>query len=83
MDNQLSWSNLEQSGWTKTISPTNNRVVYVRPSGTMVRQKRDLTSTKKVTLGNILFPLNAPKSTLCCLHQLLSRSLREIRITVL
>ena len=61
-NNQLSWEKLEESGWTKTTSAAQNRVVYIRPSGTMVRQKRDLSSSEKVTLGNILFPPKRSKT---------------------
>ena len=55
-----SWNDLEQQGWVRRETITNNRkrVTYLRPDGRVVSQKTHLSDTEQREIHHILFPGN-------------------------
>ena len=49
------WLQLQAEGWQE-IFGANSEIVYVRPTGTKVRRKRDLKESELREIGDILFP---------------------------
>ena len=50
-----SWKDLQELGW-KQRSDKNNRVSFLRPDGSVVSQRRQLSEREKSDIGDILFP---------------------------
>ena len=50
-----SWLKLKNLGWKKEINSSNNRLIYRRPNGKIVSQRRHLAENEKHDIGDILF----------------------------
>ena len=51
-----SFSDLEELGWEAVRNSKTNKLGYKRPNGKIVNQRRHLSASENVEIGNILFP---------------------------
>ena len=49
------WDDLLQEGWKRRHNVATGRVTYVRPSGSIVYQRRSLTVEERLEIGDLLF----------------------------